>query len=77
MIFYLNKYSCYELADAIYNWVFSALIPLKIPHFIKKAKNQGKIGSIETLKWISDGEDTDKTESPYNLSLFLIKSLVF
>ena len=20
--FYVNKYSCYELADAIYNWVF-------------------------------------------------------
>ena len=21
--FFVNKYSCYELADAIYNWVFN------------------------------------------------------
>ena len=28
-----------------------------------KAQKNAKIGSIETVKWIIEGDDTDKTES--------------
>jgi len=28
-----------------------------------QAKKWGKIGSIETVRWIINGEDTEKTES--------------
>ena len=31
----------------------------------KKAKKWGKIGTIETVRWIINGEDTEKTESYY------------
>ena len=31
-----------------------------------QAKNKGKVGSIETLKWISEGEDTETNESLNN-----------
>lgn len=62
--FFVNRHSCYELSDAIYNWVrFFEAIAGKLAKSLKKARNAGKIGSIETLKWISEGEDTEKSES--------------
>ena len=42
---------------------FNEKIKKIIGIFKKKAKSKGKVGSIETLKWISEGEDTDNYES--------------
>jgi hypothetical protein len=45
--FYIFAVSLNEIANAVYDW----------------ARKSAKIGKIETLKWISSGDDTMKTES--------------
>ena len=45
--FYVFKYSIFELADSIANW----------------AKNLSKHNTVETVKWIIDGDETSSKES--------------
>lgn len=47
--FFIFAQSLNEIANAVYDW----------------ARRSAKIGKIETLKWISSGDDTMKTESTY------------
>ena len=50
--FFIYTKDLREISNSIYKW----------------AQKNAKIGSIETIKWIIEGDDTDKNES--NFSFF-------